>query len=199
MADDFAPLLDAELSAGLAQFDPDVPVAPTMGFVVPGLDRTQSLSELAELLSGTSDKKSRAYKSARRQAERWSPSERARARGIKARTPTVRARERLGRARRQQNTYLRQLRLHGGSMKIFVKWASGDTKGRWKPPAYWVHIRQQVMREVLRDWADGRNARAERTLFAEFLEQYEVPNPDDWFQGAEVQQLRLVPPGAEDM
>jgi hypothetical protein len=202
MADDLGILLDAQLGRGLADFDPAgealalvTASIQAVDLIAPGLSRSESLSELASLLAGTDDKRTRKYKSARRQAERWSPSPRARARGVKARTPTLSSRTRLRIARRQQDDRLRSFRLHGGAMKVSVLWYHGGKGRRVEvlPPHYWVHIRQLVMRRVVRLWAAGEKQDAARELFDEFMLQYDIPNPGDWLSDTEIVGLELEP------
>lgn len=186
-------LLDAELGRGMAAFEPaEAPSLEAPDLVAPGLSgmrRRENITELAELLSGTSDKKSKAYRTARRNVERWSPSERMRARGAHVRQPNVVSKERLGVARKQQNEYLRRLRLRGGEMRVLIVISSD--RPRWKPPHDWIHIRQAPMRRTLRLWAEGDHETAAAVLFGEFMDQYSVANPEDWERLSEVEEMRL--------
>jgi len=181
-------LLDAQLGAGLGAFDAEeFEIIDVGDLVAPGLGRSQSLTELAELLSGTSDKKSKAYKTARRNAERWAPKS-----GKKPRQPTVRSRRRIGGARRQQDARLAQFRRHGGEMRVKISWY-GSRAPEWLPPHRWQHIRQRQMRKVVSLWAEGEHELAAEELFFEFLDQYGVPNPLDWLADTEIIDLRLIP------
>lgn len=186
-------LLDSELSRGLPSEVEAEHEIIDFGSLLPG-----EVSELAETLAGTSDKKSRAYKSQRRKVERWNPSQRARARGVRPMRPSETGRARLRSASRQASDRIRRFRAHGGDMRVFVIWgsavsASKNRKGEWLPPGEWIHIRQQVMRRVINEWADGSHDAAASTLFREFLEQYKVGNVEDFESDAEVIELRLEP------
>lgn len=175
-------LLDAQLGRGLAAFDPTEVELVEVDLVMPGLSRSESLTAYAELLAGTSDKKSKAYKTARRNAERWS----------RGRRPKPVSRRRIAGARRQQDETLAAFRRHGGEMRVKVSWY-GERRPEWLPPHRWQHIRQRQMRQVVRLWAEGEPWEAADHLFREFLHGYGVPNPDDWMADVEVIELRLIP------
>lgn len=181
-AEGLAQLLDANLSQGVAY----VEVQETVDFgELAGPDMTAQRSAFAEALAGTGDKSSKAYKAARRNVERW----------VKGRRPMVVSRRRIAGARRQESERLRAFRLHGGECRLQVSWYE-SRKPEWLPPKAWVHIRQQVMRAVIRDWSTGDDEGhqlAAGRLFREFVDQYEVPNPEDWERDVIVVDLRLVP------
>lgn len=183
-----AQLLDANLSQGVQY----VEVQETVNFGdLAGPERTQDRSAFAEALAGTTDKKTREYKAARRNVERW----------VKGRRPMVVSRRRIAGARRVSNARLAAFRRHGGDCRLQVVWYEAR-RPEWLPAKAWVHIRQQVMRAIVRDWAEdtdeGRLLAAGR-LFREFIDRYQVPNPEDWERDVIVIDLRLVPSkGAQD-
>lgn len=154
----------------------------------PGGTRAQRRTRLAEILAGTSDKKTRGYRNARRQAERWIP-----ARGRKAATPTLPSRLRLGRARAEETERVQSMRERGCEMKLRVLWYGSRRKPEWLPPGpgRWVHISEWHMRRVINLWADGDSEEAADELIREFLKAYGVPNPTDWLAEAEIEDMRL--------
>jgi hypothetical protein len=177
-----AQLLDANLSQGVQY----VEVQEVFNFGdLAGPDRTQDRSAFAEALAGTADKKSREYKAARRNVERW----------VKGRRPMTISRRRIVGARRQSNARLSAFRVHGGDCRLQVSWYE-SRKPEWLPPNSWVHLRQQVMRRIIRYWSEdtdeGRQLAA-GLLFREFIDRYQVPNPEDWERDVIVIDLRLVP------
>jgi hypothetical protein len=174
-----AQLLDANLSQGVSY----VEVEETIDFgELAGPDKTADRTAFAELLSGTTDKKSKAYKAARRNVERW----------VRGRRPMVISRRRIASARRQTSARLSAFRVHGGDCRLQVSWYE-SRRPEWLPPKAWVHVRQPVMRAVIRDWSDGDHELAAGRLFREFVERYQVPNPDDWERDVIVIDLRLQP------
>jgi hypothetical protein len=185
VADLLPELLDAELAAG--EWTPDLSL-PGTSFIVPGLSRSQSVTELAELLSGVEGpgrSKSKAYRSARRQAERMTkPGSK-----VKPKPATLR---RVQGALRQQNERVRSFKAHGANMRVLVSVFS-DSKPGWLPPHDWIQMPREVMRTVTRMWAAGEKAEAADTLFVEFLIRYNVPNPEDWLREAEIIALKLEP------
>lgn len=179
---DVADLLDRELRRGASEVEPE-----NVELDLKKLS-TEQISQLAELLSGVSVRSSTPYRSARRQLERW------RKGGIKL---TLRSQERLNRAHAQATKRIKDFRAHGAEMRVKVSWY-GERRPEWLPPGRWIHIRRMVTLDVIREWAAGtRRAleRAGRILFREFLEQYEVPNLNDWMQNVEIIDLRLEPGG----
>lgn len=174
-------LLNANLSEGVELVE--VEEQRAVDFTeLEGPDRKLERAAFAEALSGTSDKKSKAYKAARRNMERW----------IKGRVPMTYSVRRIVMARRQSNERLSAFRMHGGECRLQVSWYE-SRKPEWLPPQRWVHLRQQVMRGIVREWAAGELRAAADVLFWEFLEQYKVPNPEDWARDVVVIDLRLVP------
>jgi hypothetical protein len=177
-----AQLLDANLSQGVSY----VEVEETINFGdLAGADMAPQRTAFAEALAGTADKKSKAYKAARRNVERW----------VKGRKPMVVSRRRIAGARRQESARLRAFRAHGGECRLQVSWYE-SRRPEWLPPKAWVHLRQRAMRAIVRHWAEGDDEGkqlAAGTLFREFVEQYKVPNPDDWERDVVVVGLRLVP------
>jgi hypothetical protein len=179
-ADALPELLDAELSQGVDEVEV---VEETIDFGdLAGPEHTAERTAFAELLAGTEDKKSRAYKAARRNVERW----------VKGRRPVTVSVRQIVTARRQQSERVRAFRLHGGEMRVQVSWYA-ERKREWLPPQRWVHVRQRVMREVVRAWAAGALERAAGVIWREFLEQYNVPNIRDWMRDVIVTDLRLEP------
>lgn len=181
MATDALPeLVDAALSQGV---DEVVVTTETVDFGdLAGPEHTAERTAFAELLAGTEDKKSRPYKAARRNVERW----------VKGRRPVELSVNRIVSARRQQDARLAALRRHGGSLRMQVSWYA-TRKRETLPPQRWVHVRQPVMRAVIRAWAGGDLKQAADTLRREFLEQYQVPNVDDWVRDVIVTDLHLEP------
>jgi hypothetical protein len=181
-AEGLAQLLDANLSQGVAY----VEVEETINFGdLAGPSMTEQRSAFAEALAGTTDKKSREYKAARRNVERW----------VKGRRPMTVSRRRIAGARRQESARLSAFRVHGGDCRLQVSWYE-TRKPEWLPPNSWVHLRQPVMRRIIRYWAEGDeegHALAAGLLFREFVEQYAVPNPEDWERDVIVIDLRLKP------
>lgn len=135
---------------------------------------TAERSELAESLAGTSDKKSRAYKSARRQVERWHPLKP----GRRAQQPRAAVRPRI-----EQITEAVHMRFVGALVRLHVAWYKGQ-KGQWLPPNNWLPFTASEWRESEDD--DGR-------LFELFLEKYNVPNPLDWLRDGEVTDRAVRP------
>jgi hypothetical protein len=179
MAEVLPQLLDANLSQGVEY----VEVQEVVDFGgLAGPSMTAERSAFAELLAGTTDKKTKAYKAARRNVERW----------VKGRKPMVISRRRIAGARRQSSARLAAFRAHGGECRLQVSWYE-SRRAEWLPPKAWVHLRQRAMRQIVRYWADGDPQLAAGALFREFVEQYRVPNPDDWERDVIVLDLRLVP------
>lgn len=182
-------LLDARLGEGVASVEV---IEETIDFGdLAGPEHTADRTLFAELLAGTSDKKSRAYKAQRRNIERW----------VKGRKPVVVSRRRIVSARRQQSHRIARFRRHGALMRLRVLWYGGadGRKPEWLPPHRWIRIPREVIRRVIRLWAtrDADDLRdAAVLLLREFLERYDVPNPDDWERDAEIIDLLLEPDDA---
>jgi hypothetical protein len=189
---ELAELLDANLGAGLEGLELESPTLDVEGFVAPGIGRTESVTDWAERLSDSSDKKSKAYKRARRAVERWSPSERQRAKGAKPTRPKPASRKRLAGAARQADPRLREFRERGAEMRIKVA-AMSDSEPGWLPPGRWQTIPREAMRIVVRLWAEGEMEEAAESLYVEFLQQYEVPNVEDWLRDSRIEDLKLRP------
>jgi hypothetical protein len=181
---DLAQLLDANLSQGTTQL-----VLEEETIDLSRLGREQ-ISELAEAMAGVGRKGSpTAYRSARRQLERW------RKGGV---TPRLRSRERLRGARRQATARLTAFRARGADMRIYMVWGSAASarrkrRGEWLPPHEWIQIARTVMRRVIREWAQGELEEAADLLFVEFLQSYGIDNAEDFMEGAEVLELLLEP------
>jgi hypothetical protein len=167
-------LLDIQLSRGAMESGPTVLDLRELG--------REQISELAEAMSGVARTGSpTAYRSARRQLERW------RKGGVTLRPRSI---ERLQSAKRQANARLRQFKQSGAEMKVLVSWYA-SRRSEWLPPNRWIHIPRETMRSVIRQWADGDAGGAAWRLFEIFLERYDVPNVDDWLADAVVLDLRL--------
>lgn len=194
-------LLEAELALG----SPDIaglslPSIRVQSLMLPGLNWSENTTQLAELLSDDAPKSSKAYKRARRQAERWNPSPAQARRGVKPRQPKLSSRQELLAARRQQTDRMRRLKLHGADMRLQCLWYAGSQGRKLEnlPPGGWIHIPQRDTRTVIRMWADGHADAAAELLWFTFLERYGVGNPMEWLADAEVIGLTLRPAGGED-
>lgn len=130
-------------------------------------------TELAELLSGTSDKKTRAYKSARRQVERWNPIKPDR----RPQRPT-RSQGRLQLATRTQ-----RIRNTGANVRFQIQWYEGRAP-EWVPANTYLAIPGDVMRE-----AEGNPL----ALWTAFLVAYNVPNVRDWLQNVRIIETDVRP------
>lgn len=167
----------------------------------PGGNRTSNVTELAELVSGTSDKKSKEYKAARKKVERWSPSEKARAKGARPERPGKRSQSQLRSARRQQSERLRALRERGGDMKALIRWLSGfRRRPEWVPSGQWIHIPREVMRRVIKLWAEQQGGAAADMLWSEFLSRYIRSDVEmkNWQRDVEVIAVDLLPSKSGD-
>lgn len=179
MADLLPELLDAELRRGERQSG----FGETL-LDVAGLDRA-GRTELAELLAGTSNRRSKEYKSARRRVERWQ------SRGTVRITP--RSRKQLEGARRSfGNERHDRFRRHGANMRVQIVWYEGQ-RTEWLPPGRWQPIPRGPMRQVIQDWTEGEIELAAGLLYSTFLAEYGVPNIDDWQMETEVIGLELEP------
>jgi hypothetical protein len=200
MAENLPELLDAELRRGLTEVIVPAEETRPEDLLTPGLSRRENVTALAELLSGTDNRSSRAYLSARRQAERWLPSEAMLARGIKARQPVLPSRLRLASVRRLLDQRIKDMRVHGADMRLRVSWY-GERRQEWLPPHRWIHIRAFATRTVIKLWSDDQIDRAAELLMQEFVSYpgagygYEVPNPADWLRDVVVVELLLEPAG----
>jgi hypothetical protein len=173
-------LLDANLSQGVDELQV---VEETIDMrELDGPENRYERTAMAELLAGTDDKKSRAYKAQRRNVERW-------AKGRKPMPITVR---RIVSARRQSSLRLRAFRNHGANMRVQVSWYA-ERRREWLPPNRWITIPTREIREVIREWAQGRLIAAAAMLWREFLHRYNVPNIEDWERDVIVVDLRLEP------
>jgi hypothetical protein len=174
---ELAGLLDANLSRD----------APRVLSVRAIMDLSLPTSELAELMAGTSDKSSRAYRSARRQAERL------------RKKPSTRIREttrrRVQGVSRQRSARLAAFRAHGGDMRVLIvnNMSEVNVREEWLPPGGWVHLPARTMRSVIRYWGEGDHELAAGYLYGAFLERYAVPNIDEWQDSTEVIGLELEP------
>lgn len=77
-------------------------------------------------------------------------------------------------------------------MRVLIVWYEGQRQ-EWLPPGRWVRINPAAMRQVIQDWVEGDVQLAAGLLYSTFLEQYEVPNIDDWQMETEVIGLELEP------
>ena len=166
-----AKLLAAELSKGISREQP---------LVVSKLTRIER-TELAELLAGTSEKRSSAYKAARRNVERWE----------KGRKPMPISLARLTRAGRERNALIAAYRGRGADTRVLVD-GYGNIKG-WLPPHGWLHLPREAMRRIIRYWAEGDHELAAGAYFDAFLAAYRVPNYETWAMELTVVDLRLRP------
>jgi hypothetical protein len=147
-----------------------------------GLDRA-GRTELAELLSGTSNKRSREYKNARRRVERWEKNGTARI--------TPKSRKQLRGARRSfGNERHDRFRRAGANMRVLITWYEGQRE-EWLPPGRWLHIAPPTMTAVIQYWSEGDVEIAAGALYSAFLDTYGVPNIDDWQMETEVIGLEL--------
>lgn len=162
-----------------------------VGFTIPDSHRSKVITEWAEHLSGTSNKKSKAYKTARRNLERWSPSPAARARGAKPRRVTTRLREKVATAIDDADATANALR-GGAEMKLLISWYS-SRKPEWVPPHYNLHIDGFVMDHVIDAWENGHSEDAGGELWFAFLRAYNVPNIEDWMENVELRELQMEP------
>lgn len=184
MPSGLASLLDANLAQGTTQLSLEDEVID-----LTRLGREQ-ISELAEAMSGVGRQGSpTAYRSARRQLERW------RKGGV---NPTIRSRERLRGARRASSARLRAFRMAGGEMRVQLVWGSARSAKKkrgpeWLPPGRWQPIGRETMRRVIREWSEGEIEEAADILFVEFLQGYGVQNVEDWMESAKVVALKLEP------
>lgn len=175
MADALADLLDANLRRG---------ERPRGLLDLTVLDRA-GRTELAEALAGTTNKRSREYKSARRRVERWQRQ------GTRRITP--RSQKQLDSARRTfGNQRHDEFRRRGADMRVQIVWYEGH-RTEWLPPGRWVRITAGTMRYVIQTWSENEVELAAGALYTAFLEQYEVPNIDDWQAETEVIGLELEP------
>jgi hypothetical protein len=178
--DALAQLLNAELSKGLERAEV---VEETIDLrTLDGPENKLERTALAELLAGTDEKKSKAYKAQRRNVERWA----------KGRAPKMVSIRRIVNARRQQSARLRAYRERGGEMRVKVMWYA-ERRAEWLPPRRWIHQPREVMRSVIRKWARDEHEAAANELWREFLERYEVPNVKDWLRDVIVVDLMLEP------
>jgi hypothetical protein len=191
--DEGAILLDAELASGLADFPLEAVDITIDDLIDPGLSIRESRIALAELLAGTTNKSSRAYKSAYRQAERWMvvPGS-----GRKPRQPTLPSRLRLRAARKQMNERLANYRQYGAFMRVLIVWYQGS-KEQWIPPHHYLKISREVMRRVIRTWAADERQEAWDDLWEQFLIRYKVPNIEDWLKDVQVVELDIRPGNRE--
>lgn len=181
LADLLAPYLGAGETTGL-----DTPIDPRE-LTRPGASLREQRSELAEALAGTTDRRSRAYKTARRQAERWLPRE-----GRRASVPSPAARGRLRVVRFHQQANVRAIRDQGASVMFSIAFYEGQ-RPQWVPAHEYRHIPAATMREVTDLWAEDRPIEAANVLYETFLAAYDVPNPDDWIGNNIHHELRLRP------
>jgi hypothetical protein len=163
--------------------------------LMPGETRADKLNVAAAELSGTGNKKSKAFRTSKRNLERWSP----RKPGAKRRTPKAPSRERIKAARIRQAEQLTAFRVHGGAMRVKAIVYTGK-------PAEWVprqssppvRIRQHPMQRVVAAWSDGEVEEAFELLWEEFVDQLGDPNVDFWEdvpdQG-DLEKIELYPRG----
>jgi hypothetical protein len=178
MPDDLPQLLDQNLGRDVQAG------APHTLIEVSALGR-EGRTELAELLAGTTNKKTREYRSARRQVERW-----AKKPGTKIKT---RSRQRLrGAGREARSPRLQAFRRHGAEMRLQIEWYVGR-RLEWVPAGRTQHIPREAMRRVIRTWAEGEIDEAAGLLLAEFAEQYKVPDVLDWLPDVVIHRLHLEP------
>lgn len=180
MIGDLAGELDAALGRGVSEVVVEEEVIDFGDLAGP--EHRDDRSAFAELLAGTSDKKSKPYKAARRNVERW----------VKGRTPVAISRQRIVGARRQQSARLAAFRKHGGLMRMLVSWYA-SRRPEWLPPGRWTAIRQQPMRRVVRAWSEGRHEAAADLLLGEFLRQYDSDEKMGGLADVELLELRLEP------
>lgn len=179
-----ADLLPDLLDAALSQDVPSSRELPPLGEVIGNLTRA-GRTEMAELLAGTTDKRSRDYKTARRRVERWQR------RGVTRITPKSR-RQIEGARRVPESRRLRAFRSRGADMRVLITWYQGQRE-EWLPPGGWLRIKAASMRAVIRYWSEDDPQTAAAALYSAFLKEYKVPNYDDWANETEVIDLELEP------
>jgi hypothetical protein len=181
MPDALATLLDKNLSQGA----PSPLELPSVEAIVESLTRA-GRTEMAELLAGTTNKRSREYKAARRRVTRWQQ------RGVGRITPKSQRQLEGVRRRFPESERVTAFRTNGAYMRVQIAWYEGH-RTEWLPPGKWVGISAVTMRSVVRYWVEGDSDTAAGALYSAFLEAYEVPNIDDWQMETEVIGLELEP------
>lgn len=143
------------------------------------------LSELAELLSGSSDRRSRAYRSARRRLERQQPSETLRARGRRPAKPTPRSERQLRQARRRRD-------ITGADVRLRIRWYAAR-RPEWIPPGRRIHVPREVMRAAARYRDEGEERLADEAIYAAVVERY-VPADqlENWLEQVELLEVDAI-------
>jgi hypothetical protein len=145
-----------------------------------GPENREIRSELAEALSGVSDRKSRAYLSQRRNVERW-------AKGRRPKPITIR---RIIEVQSRGAELWARIKAAGADVRFHVSWYA-ERKAEWLPPGRWQKLTSDEMAPVMSHaeaerWQAGGDA-----LWRRFLMAYGVPNLRDWLQHVEVIDLRV--------
>jgi hypothetical protein len=116
-----------------------------------------------------------------------SPRRRDREAAGKPRTRTVRRTH-----RESAHSHLLQVFQHGAKMRIHLIYFS-DSRSKWMPPLEGVTIRPGQMKDVIDLWAGPGSLAAALELATSFLENYQIPNIDDWLKDAVIDILELNP------
>ncbi len=173
-------LLQRELDAGVEAIQVHEETVDVQGLAGP--EHREARSELAEALSGSSERSSRAYRSQRRNVERWA----------KGRQPMLVTIRRIINVQTARRRLWARMRSAGADVRFRVSWYA-ERKAEWLPPGTWLRFPATAIRPVLdlaeRDAWDSAAGQLWRT----FLVLYKVPNVDDWLRDVEIIDLRVRP------
>ncbi|HUE26290.1 MAG TPA: hypothetical protein VMP89_05915 [Solirubrobacteraceae bacterium] len=145
-----------------------------------GPENREIRSELAEALSGSSDRRSRPYLSQRRNVERW-------ARGRRPKPITIR---RIVKVQSRRAQLWKRIREAGADVRFRVSWYAAR-KPEWLPPGRWQKLTADEMHDTMSHAKAERWEQGGAELWLRFLRAYGVPNLKDWLQHVEVIDLRL--------
>lgn len=176
-------MLQRELDAGVEAIQVREETVDVQGLTGP--EHREARSELAEALAGSSERSSRAYRSQRRNVERWA----------KGRVPMLVTIRRIIDVQTARRRLWARMRAAGADVRFFVSWYA-ERKAEWLPPGGWLRFPAEYIGPVLdlaerdteRDWE-----RAAGLLWRTFLQLYNVPNPRDWQRDVEIIDLRVKP------
>lgn len=173
-------LLQRELDAGVEAIQVHEETVDVQGLTGP--ENREARSELAEALAGSSERSSRAYRSQRRNVERWA----------KGRVPMLVTIRRIINVQTARRRLWATMRAAGADVRFKVSWYA-ERKPEWLPPGDWLRLKAAEIGPVL-DLAE-RDAweRAAGLLWRTFLKVYNVPNPTDWLRDVEIIDLRVRP------
>jgi len=171
-------LLERELMAGAAAIQVREETVDVQGLTGP--ENRQMRSELAEALSGTSDRSGRAYRSQRRNVERWA----------KGRVPKPITIKRIIDVQSQRRQLWQRIRNAGADVRFQVSWYA-ERKAEWLPPGNWQKLSWDKTAAVMDHAEAGRWEDGGRLLWERFLTAYGVPNLNDWLRDVQVLDLKL--------